>query len=329
VVIIAEILTLHARRSRDECVTVEDVGVRLVLMLVLGLALSRPAAALPVVADSPALVLRASHIVRVEIVSAADDGVDGQRRPMTAMRVRVIEVLKGTLAGGAGAGASADVRVVHYPPGTPTTARHYGVWSYTELTPGARFVVIAAGAAGDAALADLVVDPAAIAVLPPETADEIHLIDDVDRLTFARAIAKARPRAASLGGLFADYVLARRHDRRDADALAALVELPALAREARTTFVMSVESWSAGDPATVDRMALALFRLLRLDEAAPLRDNLIGTWIPSLVGITSGEAPRSAAQVFRGRAGERRLTRAALDAYRGTESTAALLTWLR
>src|SRR5689334_1220160 len=113
------------------------MGVRVVVALVLGLALAGPAAALPVVADSRSQVLRATHIVAVEIERAADDGVDGERRPLTALRVRVIEVLKGTLTGGAG--ASADVRVVHYPPGTPTTARHYGAWSYTELAPGARF----------------------------------------------------------------------------------------------------------------------------------------------------------------------------------------------
>jgi len=109
---------------------------------------------LPVVKDSRSIILRATHIVLVEIVSAADDGVDAEKRPMTKLGVRSVEILKGAIDGD----LAATVRVVHYPPGSPARARLYGAWSYAALPVGARFVVFAIATTNR--LADVVVDPA-------------------------------------------------------------------------------------------------------------------------------------------------------------------------
>ncbi len=187
---------------------------------------------LPVVKDSRSIILRATHIVIVEIVSAADDGVDGEKRPMTKLGVRAVDVLKGAIDGD----TRAVARVVRYPAGSPATARLYGAWSYSDVPVGARFVVFANAPSGR--LADLIVDPDAMYVMPPEAADAVRLANEVHALGFARALAVARPHAATLDGQFAEYVIAREHRARDVEALASFMELPALSDEARTGLVM-------------------------------------------------------------------------------------------
>jgi hypothetical protein len=295
----------------------------LVIGLVLGASVVASAERVRVVEGSRSLILRATDIVIVEIVAAADAGVDGQGRPMAKIRVKAVEVLKGAID----AGARAEVRVIHYAPGTPTTARHAGVWSYAELSVGARFVVFADADTKVARLEDVTADAASIGVMGPEVIDEIRLANETDASGYAEVIERARRQASTLHGLFADYVIARADVKRDADALATLIEDERLGQEARATLVIDAGDWSRSNAAAHDRIARALFANLTIEAAVALRDNLIGTWIPDVIG--DGEDRRTPAQVFRGHGREREAARRALRAYRGASDAKALINWLR
>jgi hypothetical protein len=78
----------------------------------------------------------------------------------------------------------------------------------------------------------------------------------------------------------------------------------------------------------VERFAAALFRLLRLPEAAPLKDTIGDTYLPPLLGLTGPAPKRAADSVFDGRAAEREAARRALEDEREASWAKALREWI-
>jgi hypothetical protein len=81
-------------------------------------------------------------------------------------------------------------------------------------------------------------------------------------------------------------------------------------------------------PERAQRLALAMCRTLLMPGAADLHENLIDTYLPNLLGITSELPRQTASKVFQGHESERHALRDFLHRH-GTDADAtALLTWL-
>ena len=77
------------------------------------------------------------------------------------------------------------------------------------------------------------------------------------------------------------------------------------------------------------RLALTMCRVLLMPEAADLHENLIGTYLPNLLGLTSGLPPQPASRVFEDREAERKAVEAFLRRH-GTDADAGpLLDWIQ
>lgn len=86
---------------------------------------------------------------------------------------------------------------------------------------------------------------------------------------------------------------------------------------------------STARPSHVRALVRAMFVLLAMPEAKPLHDNLVGTWMPNLLGIEGGMTKQTAAAMFandaKGRAGAAK----ALADYKGTSDATKLRAWIR
>lgn len=289
---------------------------------------------IPVVADARSQILRASHILVVTIRSA-DVGPwmphqpTGEQRRV-ALGLSLDEVVKGAVAQPPGAALRIDITQLRVGVGWRPPP---GLWSSVALDVGAQLVAFSRTASDDAAV--ILNEPAGERIMRAAQAlADVHLVAQTADLELRAVTATARPRAATLGFLFAEYLWARYGPsamarRDDFELLAAVLEEPALDRIARTTLLTamltSVDAAEAG-PQT-DRLVIALFRLLALSEAKDLHDNLVETYLPNLIGLT-GTPTRLAVQVFHDRAADRTAARAALLGYRGHASPAVLLAWL-
>jgi hypothetical protein len=292
---------------------------------------------MPTVPDSRAEILRATHILVVTIQSADAKPWVPRREPGEERTVSLVVVLDEIVKGKVGQPVGQPIRLevkqvrVGFAWGPMP-----GVWSRTAIEPGTKLVAFARAASEDAA--GILNDPAAQRLLPANQAlVDVHLARDAEaaRLDLVALLAKAKPQAASVGFLFAEYLWARHGSAamaevREFEPIASFLELPALDRIARTTLLttMLTAVELSEPPATpqLDRLAIAMFHLLGLAEAKDLHDNLVETYLPNLLDLAGH--PRLAAQVFHERPEERKQAAAALRAYRGSASPAALLAWL-
>ena len=86
----------------------------------------------------------------------------------------------------------------------------------------------------------------------------------------------------------------------------------------------------SGDPTPelAQRLALAMFRVLLMPEAQDLHENLIGTYLPNLLGIMSNLPSQPASKVFEGHAAEREAVRNFLRHHGTDADVKPLLSWI-
>lgn len=292
-----------------------------------------------VVANSPSLILRASHIL-VGTIESVVERPWAARKPSGEERsvpltLKLDEVIKGTATQKPGESITIDVSQVRYfVPWSPPP----GAWSSVSLQPRSRVVVFARTGSHDAAV--VLDDPSALRIMPPEEGlTDVHLaqVGEEGALTLAEFLARAKPMAPELGELFADYLWARygaeaMADPGEFELVARLLEEPGLNQMARTTLVMTLPtSVLAQEPPAsrqLNRLALAFFHLLAMPEARKLHDNIVGTYLPNLLDLPGG-TPRPSSSVFHDSPGERTRAEKALAAYKGSESVEPLVMWIR
>jgi hypothetical protein len=300
--------------------------------------ISGKAIVMEVVPSSRSLILKATHILLVKVEASTagpyqppGSGV-GQRS--VHLRLALDEVLKGTLRQAAGAKVEIDVKQTMQ---GFTWGPLPGIWSEASIDPGARLVVLASTASDDAAV--VLNDPAAFLVSPPEGAladARIARQAEDGHFDLAAVLALAKPQAPALQALFADWLWERHGAAAMAsfdafDRLAAFLEEPGLHLVARTTLVMAlttaVQQRTPPPEKHLARLAVALFRLLGLKEAAPQHDNLVSTYLPNLLRAADPPSPPPDV-VFRDYPGEKAKAQQAVQGHRGAASTAALQAWL-
>ncbi|APR88254.1 hypothetical protein A7982_13603 [Minicystis rosea] len=283
-------------------------------------------------------ILRATRIL-VASVTSVQASPWSPRPPnneerMVALSLKLEEVVKGPITQHPGDSIAIDVKQVRAAvPWGPMP----GVWSNQSIDPGTRVVAFGKIDSDDAAVT--LGDSGCAALLPPEEAlADVHLAAQAEAAHFdlAHLLSLARRAASALGAPFADYLWARHEAEALStvsafESLAAFLEDPALSHVTRTTLVMklstAIDMAEPPVPKHASRFAITLFRLLALPEAARLHDNLVGTYLPNLLGLGSPH-PRLVEDVFHDHPQDGAKARAALQHHRGTQSTAALLAWL-
>jgi hypothetical protein len=288
--------------------------------------------------NSHSLMLRATHIIVARVVSANDPtwvrGAEFEER-IISLQLELEETLKGRIRQRPGETLRVEAKQLRL----ATAWRPLpGVWSNVPVAAGTRFVAFSRMDGDDAAAA--LNDPAVIQlVLVADALRDVRLAANAARrgVNLGGLLAEAIPVADSIGDLFADYLWAKYEAEAVANFAAfnlimEFMERPALNRIARATLLMSIpSSILAPEPQLtkhIDRLAVAMFRLLALPEAATLHDNIVGTYLPNL--LDAGEpTARPASVVFKGYPNEQSRASRALAAHKNHDAAAVLLNWLR
>ena len=285
--------------------------------------------------NSRSLILRATHILVIRVVSA-DDPAWVPRTPageerIVHLRLLLEETMKGVAKQQPGDSIQVAVKQVRI---GMAWGPMPGAWSNIPIAPGTQIVAFGQTHSEDAAL--ILNDPAAIQLIPAgEALADVHLaakaagLDDL--------LAAANRVSSSLGWLFADFLWAKYETEAITDIssfnrIVEFMEQPSLNRVARYTLLLSLPTsvLAPDPPATrhIDRLAVAMFRLLAMPEASALHDNLLSTDIPNLLDVPNPSA-RPAHEVFKDFPNERMRALRTLNSYKGPESTTSLRDWVR
>ncbi len=218
------------------------------------------------VSDSPSIVLRDTHILLISIQSV--DSTDwantlngGQSRTVN-FTARLLEVLKGAVR--EEPGQDVRVRIAQQRIQTPLLPPSGG-WSDRTLNPGDQLVVFSISSSSS--FAEVLQAPACKQVLPASISlEDVHIAAkaEEDGLPLYGILGVARPVAASLHHIFAEYLAARLPELsiETSAKFGALMEfdLPSLAAPVRTSLLDSVDRYlsSSDKPAEwhFDRLAL-------------------------------------------------------------------------
>ena len=246
------------------------------------------------------------------------DPDSGLLRRHGTLRIRVVEVLKGRLD--VAAGESRELQVVERGTGSARVQDYYGLWAEVSTAPASELVGFCDGATTD--LAGQLTEEHCDQLVPAATVlDDLHLALGLQarHLTTAALLAEAGRLRAEGGPLFARWIWVTLRDALVASPerfgeLMRIAEDPATRTDAQDAYLRA-----AYEDATVTmehsreqraRLARAMLRAALDPANEPLRDPLVGTFIPNLVGAEVPE-PLAAAEVFGDRAELERQVRTA------------------
>jgi hypothetical protein len=213
-----------------------------------------------------------------------------------------------------------------------------GVWPRGDLAPGTRLVVFAQS--NDLRVESILAEPASTLVVPADAVLpglRVAAQAEVGDLPLSRTLALAGAETARLDPIFADFLWGRyggatMASQSDFDLLAGFAERKGLATRTRQALVKAgydlVGLEGDDKPERAQRLALAMCRALMMSEAADIHENLIGTYLPNLLGITSELPPQAASAVFKGHEAERNDLKAFLHRHGTDADPAPLLAWL-
>ena len=288
-------------------------------------------------ANSRSLILRATHILVLQVVDVDDPpwtprAAGGEQRAPTVL-VRLDEVIKGRIDQTPGQSVRVQARQVRL---GEAWGPMPGVWSNVRLERGARLVGFSITGSRDAAA--ILSDPAAVALLPTEAAlPDVHLAARASQMSLPGLLAAARKDAHAMGYLFADYLWAKYQAQSLADfssfsVILAAMEWPELNTVARSTLLMAVPDAVLGvDPPVtryIDRLAVCMVRVLSLPTAQALHDNIVGTFLPNLVDAGNPKS-RPPASVFVDYPQDLALLSTVAKRHAGAEQAAVFLAWAK
>ena len=285
-------------------------------------------AALPMLqAAEESVVRRASHVYLIRIVSAKPgDWRPAPRRTRTRsveLRVRIEKALKG-----AGNPGELTIVVDQSEPSGPMDVAVPGAWSGQSIDASTEYVVFS----HSASLAEkdtLEVRPAR------EALADTQLALQSDALGWTVLQALQHGAGHPLGPLFVQYASSRLpeilfDDFAQFDGLMTLLEKEALSASVRLATLEEIFSrFLLADPAPpgfVARLAAASLRMIVGKDLA-VRQRLIETLLPNLVGIEGGATPKAASDVLSDYRMDAERAKRFLRAEPGS-SAARLLVWL-
>ena len=296
---------------------------------------------IPVVPESPSLILRATHILLVRIVQADvgawANGSDGMPRRSANLLLELEEVLKGDVDGHAGDRFRLEITQSGRP-GSRVFALP-GVWSDLPLDVGTRYVTFSSGEMHRAA--EVLRSPQLLRVVPSGEAlldVRTALNAERQRLPLGRALEQvSEDDRAKLNHLFGEYVAARMASAvggppNDFDSVMRFTEDPRLSTICRTIIFEAAHTEIAGSNVPepiVARFVRTAFRLLAMPETAAMHEQISTDMLPQVLGLEKREPSVTAEQVFAGAPAERQQAEQALAHAGDQQSVQRLVQWLR
>jgi hypothetical protein len=255
-------------------------------------------------------LLRASHVLLVEVVSMAfgpwkPHPEKGFRR-VTTLELKLAEVLKGEVM--MATGTSFSHPVVQFDARSPIPLPPMGVWSAVDLEDSKRLVLFCRGEGDD--IKALLDETACLLVMSADfslNALRLALRAQDEEMALCDLFDAAAQIADRLDVMFVDYL----DDRIDGgffqgeafEKAMKLVESQALAPQPRAALLNLLRNRVSRSQQAraehVNRLAVALFRLTTMKEAAVLHGNLRDVFLPNLLGLRGGGRKLSVAEVFR------------------------------
>ena len=295
----------------------------------------------PIVPESPSLILRASHILLVRIVSAETrpwtTRADGLPERSADLLLELEEVLKGDV----GVHAGDRFRLTITQAGRPGSRVFAlpGVWSELPLDTGVRYVTFSTSAQHK--VVDVLQPPSLVRVAPESEAlldVRTAVIAETERLSLPRTLERI-PEAdrGRLNHFFGEYVAARLHEvisgpPNGFDVIMRFAEDPKLSPVCRTIIVEAAHTQLAGSDApqpVLARFVRAAFHLAAMPEAADMHDSLLSDMLPQLLALGSSRPVITATQVFAGADAERQQAEQILSRSSDRPGAQRLLQWLR
>jgi hypothetical protein len=286
-------------------------------------------------------VLRSTHILLIEVIAAnAGPWVPsspGFKSRSVDLSLRISETLRGKLDPAPGAPVQISITQSDYD-GELMMQPLAGAWARVELVPGTALVVYSES--NENRVERILSEPACTRVVPAGpvlTGLRISGQAEASHLPLARTLALAALDTARLDSTFAEFLWGKYGDgavasQEEFNLLADFSERKGFDAGARQALLKGgydlVGLHGDATPERAQRLALAMFRVLLMPEAAEIHENLIGTYLPNLLGITSGLPQQSAVAVFKDHEADRDRVKAFLR-HHGTEADPApLLHWL-
>jgi hypothetical protein len=259
--------------------------------------------------DSPSEVLRATHLLVIQIMEArAGDWTqepDGLKRRVVELRVRLEHVWKGDTR--QKSGDEIALAVEQRGTGTYRVADDYGVWSKVEPAAGLRLLAFCRSSSND--LAELLQPPQCQQLGEAPVAADVRVALELEmrNLTPAQLLAAAAPLLARARGVLARYVWARVREAVLADEklfelYARIIEHPPTSAEARDVLLTAVYeelSLAAAPPrGALIRLARTMLVLLSVPQAQSMHANLAEVYLPNLTGLSHGRPEFGPSSVF-------------------------------
>ena len=288
--------------------------------------------------DSKSIVVRSTNIVLVDVVRAVAGEWAASRPGLKSRNVeltlRAAEQFRGKLDPPPAGEVQVSITQFDYA-GELRMQPLPGVWPGVPLAAGMSLVIYSSSQ--DARI-EKVIDAATLVVEAETVLSGLRIVSKAEsqNLHLDAVLALAAPEAPKLDSSFADFMWAEYGDQALASVnqfnlLADFTERKDLTIETRQSFLKGgydlVGLHGDGTPALAQRLARTMVHLLTIPGTEDLHENLIETFLPNLLGITSELPPQKSADVFR----DHETDRAALDAFLRhdkTEAGAVLLKWL-
>jgi hypothetical protein len=288
------------------------------------------------------IVLESTHILLVEVLDAQpgpwQPAQPGLKSRQIAVQLRVAEVLRGRLDSQRGAPLQTTITQYDYA-GELMMQSLPGCWSGQDLRPGSRFAVLAQ--TNESRAERILLEPACKQVLPAEPVlPELRIAAQAesDNLPLDRTLALARAEITRLDALFADFLWAKYGDeamesQASFNQITGFLERRGLQVQTRQMLLKDgydlVGLYGDETPERAQRLAKSMFRTLLMPDTAPLHANLIGTYLPNLLGISSSLPPQSPDTVFKDHEAERDAVTTLLEKLRNDGGARQLLSWLK
>jgi hypothetical protein len=289
---------------------------------------------------SRSIVLRSAHILLVRVMSARfaawAEFHPGLKSRTVELSLEVERALRGVLERPPPLTVQITITQSDYS-GLLMMQPLPGAWSSANLVPGAEFVVFSSSYRSGAD--EVLAEQACLRVEHAETVlPGLRIVADAEsgQLDLRQALALAARHTSELDPTFAEFLWARYGpgaigSRPDFDVLVDFAERPELAIATRQALLKGAYDFVGlhGDamPRRAQRLALAMFRTLLMPEAADLRENLVGTYLPNLLGITSEMPPQPANAVFEGHEATRKAAESLLR-QQAFDDSGPLVAWL-
>jgi hypothetical protein len=284
------------------------------------------------------MILRATHVLLVRVRDstpgpwqAASPRFEDRGVEVSFELVRVLKESVPERPGGV-----VRVRVRQWRPTGSRFSAVPGVWSAHALDPGAEFVVFSRGPR-DAA--DALAEPCCELVRPAGP-----ILADVEAVAAAgdppealgRLLDSLADRLPTLGPQFALYVLDRLaevlfEDPDGYDTVNRVAETPKLSPPTRhvlsTGIITQVLMRDPAPNEFVARLVVGSCRVLALPSEGSLQQNLLGTYLPNLLGLEGGATKKAARDVFAEHPDERKFVVGVLRNYPDQAAARPLREW--